>query len=107
MKPRRNPERLRMLLRLSQFDAPPPRAKPVDVRPLHAYTRHHPTAHRLAPSLLPVLHLRTKFLVLRLRIEHGVSETTAMRAVGIARARAAVSADIALARARPNPEISR
>ena len=64
----------------------PARAMSRNVRPRYTSARHHPTAHRLAATLAPHLHLRTKFLVLGLRLQHGVSEATAMRAVSIARA---------------------
>lgn len=51
----------------------------------HRFRLPEPTARRLASEVRPHLGLRTKFLVLALRIEHGVSRSTAMRAVAIAR----------------------
>lgn len=51
----------------------------------HLFRKPEPTARRLAADVRPHLHLRTRFLVLRLRLEHGVSASTAMRAVSLAR----------------------
>lgn len=55
---------------------------------LPLYERRDPTAHRLADTLADSLHVRTRSLVVALRVQHGVGQATAMKAVSIARSRA-------------------
>lgn len=64
----------------------PRRARSRDVLPRYTCTRHFPTAHRIAASLTPdLLALRTRTLVLVIRIKHACSQSTAMAAIGLAR----------------------
>lgn len=60
----------------------------VAYRPLHDWTRHYPTAKRIAAQLLSspeVLNLRTRRLESDVRERFGVAAPTARHAVALAR----------------------
>lgn len=60
--------------------------------PLHDWRRHYPTASAIAQTLLAhdgILSIRTRRLLPDIRNRFGVSTSTAMRAVAIARTKAA------------------
>lgn len=56
------------------------------VRYTGEYRRNFPTARRIAASLTPdLLALRTRTLLVLVRLQHGVAQSTAMAAIGFAR----------------------